>query len=55
MKKDSTLRNSANTCLHKPTSYKFYPFRESDKEMCKKNTRIIDLWIFNCVHSESFG
>ena len=30
------LPNLANICLHKSTNYKFYPFCESDKDLCKK-------------------
>ena len=28
--------NLANICLHKSTNYKFYPFCESDKDLCEK-------------------
>ena len=31
-----TLPNLANICLHKSTKYKFYPFCESDKDLCEK-------------------
>ena len=30
-----TLPNLANICLHKSTNYKFYPFCESDKDLCE--------------------
>ena len=30
------LPNLANICLHKSTNYKFYPFCESDKDLCEK-------------------
>ena len=30
------LPNLANICLHKSTNDKFYPFCESDKDLCKK-------------------
>ena len=29
--------NLANICLHKSTNYKFYPFCESDKDLCEKS------------------
>ena len=31
-----TLPNLANICQHKSTNYKFYPFCESDKDLCEK-------------------
>ena len=31
-----TLPNLANYCLHKSTDSKFYPFRESDKDLLEK-------------------
>ena len=31
-----TLPNLANICLHKFTNFKFYPFRESDRDLCEK-------------------
>ena len=31
-----TLPNSANLCLHKSTSAKFYPFTETDKDLLQK-------------------
>ena len=31
-----TLPNLANICLHKSTNYKFYPFCESNKDLCEK-------------------
>ena len=33
---DCTLPNLANKCPHKSTNYKFYPFCESDKDLCEK-------------------
>ena len=48
-----TLPNLANICLHKSTNYKFYPFCESDKDLCEKKTRRHDRWAFDCVHSKS--
>ena len=36
LKLGCTLPNLANICLHKSTNYKFYPFCESDKDLCKK-------------------
>ena len=36
LKLGSTLPNLANICLHKSTNYKFYPFCESDKNLCEK-------------------
>ena len=32
-----TLPNIANICLHKSTSYKFYPFYEKDTDLCEKH------------------
>ena len=31
-----TLPNLANNCLHKPTSSKFYPFTETDRDLLQK-------------------
>ena len=31
-----TLPNLADICLHKPTSAKFYPFAETDKDLLQK-------------------
>ena len=31
-----TLPNLANICLHKSTNEKFYPFCESDRDLCEK-------------------
>ena len=31
-----TLLNLANIGLHKPSNYKFYPFFESDNDLCEK-------------------
>ena len=36
LKLGCTLPNLANICLHKPTNYNFYPFCESDKDLCEK-------------------
>ena len=36
LKLGCTLPNLANTCLHKPTSAKFYPFTETDKVLLQK-------------------
>ena len=36
LKLGCTLPNLANMCLHKSTNYKFYPFCESDKDLCEK-------------------
>ena len=36
LKLGCTLPNLANICLHKSTNYKFYPFCESDKDLCEK-------------------
>ena len=36
LKLGCTHLNLANICLHKYTNYKFYPFCESDKDLCKK-------------------
>ena len=36
LKLRGTLPNLANICLHKSTNYKFYPFCESDKDLCEK-------------------
>ena len=36
LKLGCTLLNLANICLHKSTNYKFYPFCESDKDLCEK-------------------
>ena len=36
LKLGCTHLNLANTCLHKSTNYKFYPFCESDKDLCEK-------------------
>ena len=36
LKLESTLPNLANICLDKSTNYKFYPFCESDKDLCEK-------------------
>ena len=36
LKLGCTLPNLANNCLHKPTVSKFYPFRESDKDLLEK-------------------
>ena len=36
LKLGCTLPNLANICLHKSTNYKFYPFCESDKDLCNK-------------------
>ena len=32
----NTLPNIANRCPHKSTKCKFYPFCESDKDLCKR-------------------
>ena len=36
LKPSCTLPNLANICLHKSTNYMFYPFCESDKDLCEK-------------------
>ena len=36
LKLECTLPNLANICLHKPTSAKFYPFTETDKDLLQK-------------------
>ena len=36
LKLGCTLPNLANISLHKSTNYKFYPFCESDKDLCEK-------------------
>ena len=36
LKLGCTLPNLANICSHKSTNYKFYPFCESDKDLCEK-------------------
>ena len=36
LKLGCTLPNLANICLRKSTNYKFYPFFESDKDLCEK-------------------
>ena len=36
LKLGCTLPNQANISLHKSTNYKFYPFCESDKDLCEK-------------------
>ena len=36
LKLGCTLPNLANICLHRSTNYKFYPFCESDKDLCEK-------------------
>ena len=36
LKLGCTLPSLANICLHKSTNYKFYPFCESDKDLCDK-------------------
>ena len=36
LKLGCTLPNLANICLHKPTSAKFYPFTETDKDLLQK-------------------
>ena len=36
LKLGCTLPNIINICLHKSTNYKFYPFFESDKDLCEK-------------------
>ena len=36
LKLGCNLPNLANICLHKSTNYKFYPFCESDKDLCEK-------------------
>ena len=36
LKLGCTLPNLAILCLHKSTNYKFYPFCESDKDLCEK-------------------
>ena len=36
LKLGCTLPNLANICPHKSTNYKFYPFCESDKDLCEK-------------------
>ena len=36
LKLGCTLPNSANICLHKSTSAKFYPFTETDKDLLQK-------------------
>ena len=36
LKLGCTLPNLANICLHKPTSAKFYPFTEADKDLLQK-------------------
>ena len=36
LKLGCTLPNLANMCLHKSIIYKFYPFCESDKDLCEK-------------------
>ena len=36
LKLGCTRPNLANICLHKSTNYKFYPFCESDKDLCEK-------------------
>ena len=37
LKLGCTLPNLANICLYKSTNYKFYPFCESDKDLCNKD------------------
>ena len=37
LKLGCTLPNLANKCLNKSSNYKFYPFCESDKDLCEKN------------------
>ena len=37
-----TLPNPANTCLHKSTHAKFYPFTEGDKNLLEKNREVVD-------------
>ena len=36
LKLGCTLPYLANICLHKSANYKFYPFCESDKDLCEK-------------------
>ena len=36
LKLECTLPNSANICLHKSTSAKFYPFIETDKDLLQQ-------------------
>ena len=36
LKLGCTLPKLANVCLYKSTNYKFYPFCESDKDLCEK-------------------
>ena len=36
LKLGCTLLNLANVCLHKSTNEKFYPFCESDRDLCEK-------------------
>ena len=36
LKLGCTLPNLANTCLHKSTNAKFYPFTETDKDLLQK-------------------
>ena len=36
LKLGCTLANLANLSLHKSTNYNFYPFCESDKDLCEK-------------------
>ena len=36
LKPGCILPNLANICLHKSTKCKFYPFCESDKDLCEK-------------------
>ena len=36
LKLGCTLQDLANVCLHKPTSTKFYPFIETDKDLLQK-------------------
>ena len=37
LKLGCNLPNLANICLHKSTNEKFYPFCESDRDLCEKN------------------
>ena len=41
LKLGGTLPNLANTCLHKSTDSKFYPFTESDKDLLEKIREVL--------------
>ena len=48
-----TLHKLANTCLHKSTDSKFYPFTESDKDLLEKiREDMVGVYTLHCLYTQ---